>query len=106
LFQAIPEISYVYLNALEYQDARWRVCQVHTVDFMCKESLKRIVREKESKRIEYEPCDSYWLLIIVDPRDPAQDQEIMISGLQISSDKFEQIIIYKPFYEEVAVVKS
>jgi hypothetical protein len=66
LFEAMPEVASIYLNSKEYDDARWSVSQVYSVDLMSPAGLEKIVREKESKAAEYVPCDAYWLLIIVD----------------------------------------
>lgn len=101
LFQGMPEVSYVYLNGREYQDAKWRVSQVYTVESMSVADLEGIVREKESKAAEYNPCDAYWLLVVVDWKDPAQEQEIRIDNLKLTSDVFEKIIVYKPDFEHI-----
>ncbi|MGH6847912.1 MAG: hypothetical protein ACREC0_10890 [Methylocella sp.] len=106
LFQAIPEISSVYLNTREYQDATWRVMGTYTVGLMSEALLEGIVREKESKSAKYEPCDAYWLLIVVEAMDPAQEQEIRIDGLHIASNVFEKIIFYKPGFDHLVEVKA
>jgi hypothetical protein len=67
--------------------------------------LRAIVAEKESKAANYASCDAYWLLIVVDFTDPAQDQEITTTGLKLSSGFFEKIIIYKPGFEDIVEVK-
>ena len=104
LLEGMPEVSSIYLNAKEYDDDKWRVCQVYSLDLMSAEGLEAIVREKESKAAEYLPCDAYWLLIIVDWRDNAQDQEISVKGVKVASDVFERIIIYKPGFEDIVEV--
>lgn len=68
---------------------------------MSQEGLEKIIKEKESKAAEYRRCDAYWLLIIVDWRDNAQDQEISVEGIKISSEVFERIIVYKPGFEDI-----
>jgi hypothetical protein len=75
-----------------------------SLDLMSAEGLEEIVREKESKAAEYVPCDAYWLLIIIDWRDNAQDQEISAQDVKIASDVFERIIVYKPVFEDIAEV--
>jgi hypothetical protein len=100
----MPEIHSIYLNAKEYDDAKWHVSQVYSLDLMAAEGLEQIVREKESKAAEYAPCDAYWLLIIVDWRDNAQDQEIYVEGVKIASRVFERIIVYKPGFEDLVEV--
>jgi len=104
LLEGMPEVSSIYLNSKEYDDAKWNVCQVYSFDLMSSEGLEEIIREKESKAAEYLPCDAYWLLIIVDWRDNAQDQEISVKGIKIASDVFERIIIYKPGFEDIVEV--
>lgn len=104
LLEGMPEVSSIYLNSKEYEDAKWRICQVYSLDLMSAEGLQEIVRDKESKAAEYMPCDAYWLLIIVDWRDNAQDQEISVKGVKIASDVFEKVIVYKPGFEDIVEV--
>jgi hypothetical protein len=104
LLEGLPEVSSIYLNSKEYDDAKWSVCQVYSLDLMSAEGLEEIVREKESKAAEYVPCDAYWLLIIVDWRDNAQDQEISVAGVKIASSVFERFIVYKPGFEDIVEV--
>jgi hypothetical protein len=103
-FEASPEISSIYLNNKEYEDAKWSVCQVYSVDLMSPTELEKIVREKESKAAEYLPCDSYWLLIIVDYMDNAQEQEVSVRHVRIASTVFEKIIVYKPGFNDILQV--
>jgi hypothetical protein len=100
----LPEVNSIYLSSKEYDDTKWSVCQVYSLDLMSAAGLEDIVREKGSKAAEYVPCDAYWLLIIVDWRDNAQDQEISVQGVKIASDVFERIIIYKPGFEDIVEV--
>lgn len=67
--------------------------------------LREIVADKESKAADYAPCDAYWLLIVVDWADAAQDQEITTTRLKLASEVFEKIIVYKPGFEDIAEVK-
>lgn len=103
IFRHIPELSYVYLNAREYDDARWRV--IHTYDgypTMSLDRLSEIIRAKEAKSVQYRPCDAYWLLVVVDFMDRAQDQEIRIDGLDaVRSAVFQNIIVYKTHFGHV-----
>jgi hypothetical protein len=50
---------------------------------------------------EYRSCDAYWLLVIVDFMSAAQEQEIRVDGLRISSAVFEKIIVYKPNFDHI-----
>jgi hypothetical protein len=104
-FQEMPEISFVYLNAREYPDAKWRLIGSYSVGLMSTQGLVAIVREKEAKSAEYEPRDAYWLLVIVEPMDAAQEQEIRVDGLNITSGVFERIIVYKPAFEHIVEAK-
>jgi hypothetical protein len=102
--EEMPEVHSIYVSSKEYDDAKWSVCQVYSLDLMSAEGLKDIVKQKESKSAEYAPCDAYWLLIIVDWRDNAQDQEISVERVKIASEIFERIIVYKPGFEDIVEV--
>lgn len=105
-FPDIPETTSIWLNSKEYTDATWvRPGQVYSYEEMSATRLQAIVVEKEIKASDYKSCDAYWLLIVVDWADPAQEQEITISGLKLSSAVFEKIIIYKPGFEEIVELK-
>jgi hypothetical protein len=104
-FQSIPEVSFVYLNKREYSDAKWRVGGVHGVGLMSAKALEDIVRAKEAKSTDYAPHDAYWLLVVVEAMDPAQEQEIRIDDLQISSHVFEKIIVYEPLSGRIIEAK-
>lgn len=104
-FRTIPELFHVYLNANEYQDARWRVVTVYDGQVMSRDRLLKIVRAKEKKANRYKKCDAYWLLVVVDFFDRAQDQEIRVVDLgKIESDIFEKIIVFKTVFGEVLEV--
>ena len=98
--QAIKEGIYKPLS----WEAKWDVMQAHQFGMMAIARLTEILREKEEKAKEYQRLDAYWLLVIVDWMDPAQEQEIRIDGLTIHSDMFERVIIYKPTFEHVVDV--
>jgi len=72
-FKHIPEISFVYLNNKEYEVTRWRVVQVHDVPMLAMDRLLEIIKDKEQRSQKYEQCDAYWLLVVVDFMNPAQD---------------------------------
>jgi len=106
IFKEIPEISFVFLNATKYEEARWRVVQVHSGSVMSMQRLREIVRTKEAKSRSYRRCDAYWLLVVVDFMDAAQDQEIQIDGFEkIDSKIFEKIIVYKTLFRHVLEAK-
>jgi hypothetical protein len=105
LFEQSPEVLTVWLNPREYLDAEWRVSQVYTLDIVSPHSLSEIVREKEVKASDYELCAAYWLLIVVDWADPAQDQEIAVGSPAVASSVFERIILFKPGFDEIIDAK-
>ena len=63
-------------------------------------------QEKEARSAQYHPRDAYWLLIVVEPMDAAQEQEIRIDGLSVASAVFDKIFVYKPTFEHIVEVKS
>ena len=98
-FKEIPELGFVYLNAKEYEDAEWLLVQAHDGQIMSREKLREIVAAKESRSKGYRPCDAYWLLVIVDFMNPAQDQEIRVDDFEkIDSAVFEKVIVYRTAY--------
>jgi hypothetical protein len=102
VFQDIPELSFAYLIADAAEDDRWQVFQVHSTPIMSLEQLKEIIKEKERKAQDYKQCGSYWLLVVVEYIDPAQDQEIRIDGLDaLRSEVFEKVLIYRTAFGHV-----
>ena len=105
-FKGIPELSFVYLYATESDDAQWRVGQGYSGQLMSRDKLLDIVRKKESKSKDYRPCDAFWLVVVVECMDPAQDQEIQIDDFQkIHPTVFEKVIVYKPLFHHVLEAK-
>ena len=70
---------------------------------MSTSDLEAIIREKGEKASGYEGCDPYWLLIVVDGIDAAQEQEVRIDGLHVDSTVFEKIIVFHTFGHTVEV---
>lgn len=100
-FEEIPELSFVY-NAGEYEDAKWRLGQGHSGQIMSRDKLLEIVSKKEAQSKDYQPCKAYWLVVVVDFIDPAQDQEIQIDGFEkIDSAVFEKVIVYRTAFGHV-----
>jgi hypothetical protein len=93
--QDIPELDFVYIDPNLYTDTEWRITQLHNGQIMSTSRLSEIVREKEKKAMNYRKCDAYWLLVVIDFADSAQDQEIQIDGVELRSDIYEKIIVYK-----------
>lgn len=105
-YKAIPELSFVYLNTQEYDDAKWRIVQVYTGQIMSRDRLLDIVKDKEKCAVQYKACDAYWLLVVVDFFDRAQDQEIQIDDFPpIQSEVFEKVIIYKTVFGHILEAK-
>jgi len=105
-FKHIPQLSFVYLNNQEYEDTKWRIVQVHDVPMLAMERLVDIVKEKEQRSKKYEKCDAYWLLVVVDFMNPAQDQEIQIDTFRkVETEVFERVIVYKTLFGHVLEVK-
>lgn len=101
-FQEIPELSSVYLNAKEYKDTKWRVCQVYGTPRMSRDRLADIVRDKEVRAKKYKKCDVYWLLVIVESFDQAQEQTFPSNGFEkIKTKVFERVIIYDSNFGDV-----
>jgi hypothetical protein len=71
---------------------------------MSTEGLMEIIREKEVKARHYTKCAAYWLLVVVDFLDAAQEQDIRIDGLTVESDIFTNIIVYKPRFEHIVEI--
>lgn len=100
-FEHIPWLQFIYHNPREYSDPRWRVSQVFTVPNLSVDRVAQIVATKEERLSDYSPCDAYWLLIVADFSDPAQDQEITwpIECAPINTS-YERVIIYKPQFAQ------
>jgi hypothetical protein len=80
--------------------AKWRAIKVHSGGLLPLNRLAEIVAAKEVKVRQYTACDAYWLLVVVDFLDPAQDREIRIDGFDaFQSQVFEKIVIYRPYFE-------
>ena len=106
VYQDIPELCFVYVNPILYPDPKWRAYQVYTGQIMSLQRLTDVLRIKEKKAMQYAPCDGYWLLVIVDFIDSAQDQEIRIDNIKLHSKVFEKVIIYKTAFEHLVEVTT
>jgi len=101
-FEMIPELSFVYRNTNEYPDAKWRIVQVYDVPIISRDRLIAIIRTKEQRAKKYENCDEYWLLVVVDSVNPAQEQEIRAENFEkIQTNVFKKVIVYKPFFNHI-----
>lgn len=98
-------LRFIYHNGVEYPDAKWRVTQVFDVPEVDICRLESVVAEKNAKSKGYLPCDEYWLLVVVDFRDPAQDQDIQLPpDYLLPQSAFERILIYKPQLGQVVEI--
>jgi hypothetical protein len=102
-----PEILCVWLSNKDWPNPTWtRRCQVYTVEDMAVPRLQEIVAAKEAKAKKYEKCDAYWLLVVVDWIDGAQEQEITSTRLKLTSSVYEKIIVYKPTFNEIVEARK
>lgn len=96
-FSISPEIHSIYRSPKEYSDAKWQTLQVYEGKDIQPSRVREIVQKKDALISKYIHCDSYWLLLIVDFMDSAQDQEIdWPAGEPPLKCKYEKVIIYKP----------
>lgn len=106
VFKDIPELSIVYLNAKEYVNPKWRVFQCDSVPRMSMDTLRAIISAKEEQTRNYKSCDAYWLLVVIDFFDNAQDQEIQTDGsAKVTSTVFERVFVYKTCIGDVLEAK-
>ena len=83
------------------------VTQAYSIPMLDKERLIEIIREKEKKAKEYKSCDEYWLLIVIDFINFAQDQIISNNMLpKIESTTFQKIFVFKTGYDQVFELTS
>lgn len=100
-FNDCPELHFMTYNGIEYADAKWRPIQSYDVPTLSDERVLEIVAIKASKVVQYQSCDRYWLLLIVEFWDPAQDQHIAWNDtIRTGPTPFEKILIYKPATRE------
>jgi len=96
LFRHIPQVRSIYNHGLR-MNAQWQSIQCLDVPVLSVERVRELVRVKEIKAKKYQPCEAYWLLLIVDMMDFAQDQELhWPTEATLGTTNFERIIIYKP----------
>lgn len=73
---------------------------------MSVEKLQEIVNIKEAQSQHYEGCDAYWLIVLVDFMNRAQDQEIRADGpKRVDSNIFEKVIVFKTLFGQVFQAK-
>ena len=102
LFAHIPELSNLYLHEDRNVLEPWRIQGIYDVNLLSLENLKSIIKAKEKKISNYVTCPEYWLLVVIDFSDPAQDQEIENVDLkEIKSIYFKKIILYKTVFDTI-----
>lgn len=96
-FAHIPQLNFVYYNPIEYPDPLWRVSQTYSGRNLSPVRVAQVVADKEELLANYKKCDAYWLLLVVDFIDSAQDQELIWpeDGVSLKTS-YERVIIYKP----------
>jgi len=100
-FAQIQELCFIYHNPIEYPDPVWRTSQVYTVPSLSLDRLAEIIDEKHGKLPGYSRCDAYWLLLVVDFADFAQDQDTAWPDPDATvASKFGKIIVYKPQFAQ------
>jgi hypothetical protein len=103
----LPELRFLYCNGIEYKNAKWRPLQSFDVPSLAVERVKALVAQKTKKVAQYEACDEYWLLLVVDFWDPSQDQYIdWPEGAKINESAFKRVLIYKPQFKQITEVPA
>ena len=107
LYRDIPELSFVYYIGSKSKNAKWQINQGYSTPLMSLEQLRKIIKVKEEKSKSYQYCDAYWLLVVIDFMDRAQDQEIQVDNADdLSSDVFEKIIVFKTHLASIVQINS
>lgn len=100
-------LRFVYNSGIEYADAKWRNTQSFTVPTVNPERIRAIVDDKTKKVEDYARCDEFWLLLIVDFMDRAQDQELTLpQDFCLAKGTFERVLLYKPQFAQIVEVPS
>ncbi|QBR04061.1 hypothetical protein [Paraburkholderia pallida] len=102
-FVHVPELHSLFHNGEEYEDAKWRPNQGYTVPLLSVDRVRELVAGKTAKAVGYDKgCEAFWLLLVVEYMDPAQDQFIeWPDGAALAKSPFERILIYKPQFGQV-----
>lgn len=101
LFGDLPEVEAIYLTANPCADAEWNVNQVYETQTLDIAKLLECVSRKNELLRQYDLCDRYWLLLVVDPFDEGQDQSLIWpQAARPVSSRFEKILVYSPYLNE------
>lgn len=101
-FVQFPEIRHIYAELKSGSVSEWNLNQVYEVPLVDWSRVSTIIEGKSNKVKSYQPCDRYWLLLVIESWDPAQDQVFpnnVSQNLVISP--FERVFIYKTVTNEV-----
>ncbi len=102
----IPELEFIYINPNLYNDPQWRLTQGYTGNnIMSVPRLTEIIRNKEHKAQNYRKCEAYWLLLVIESFDHAQEQIMPFEEVKVESGVYEKIILYIAGPECVFVFK-
>lgn len=95
-------IRYVSHDGVAYSDAKWHNIQVFSAPPLSIRRLDEVLAEKSDKASRYASCDEYWLLLVVDCFDPAQDQDLYFpSGYSCPANAYQRVLLYKPQFAQV-----
>nr|WP_314481493.1 hypothetical protein [uncultured Pseudomonas sp.] len=100
-----PELEFIYHSGQSQRDSSWKLVQSIEIPALSFERINEIVKQKIEKVKAYQPCDKYWLLLIVDYWDAAQDQDVeWPPAATIAQTPFERILIFKTVFSIVTEV--
>lgn len=107
-FDSFPELSFLHVfRKPENEKMLWEIQQSYDIPRLHPEIITRAIHEKTRRLEHYQDCDQYWLLIVIDSWEPAQDQDIPRSfSMSVEQTPFEKIFVYKIFTGEVLEIQQ
>ncbi len=105
LYSHIPEVRFVYKGPYKCVRGDLKLQQVYSQESLKGERISQIVKKKEEIAKNYKSCDEYWLLIIMDFFDPAQDHEVPDDLEPIQSNIFERVIFWRKDFSKPCDLK-
>lgn len=102
-FSHIPELRSVYVNLGPYNDAKWKITQVYSIENTDPQKLQKIISDKENKFDQYDQIlDEIWLLIVIDFINLGMDQEpYNVDYSKISVKKFDKVFMFKTAFDYI-----
>lgn len=94
------------MNSALYRDPKWRLVQGYTSSVLAYQKISEMLLKKEKKASKYTKCDEYWLLIVIDSMDRAQDQELPEGDAALKSNIYKKIIVYKTVFNEMLEINA